>query len=235
MMNINAYELLEQMPGSVFVKRQSMNGSVYCWSNEFTSQIMGYQSPRLMEGVLDEHLQCQAKLGAQAFHDVDSAIYQGAEAHHLNLFQYAAFDVLGLLVHKKPFYNQQDGSVGLIAHGTPLYAGHLRFLAHALPLNHDHQVMPGVYRLDNYHDAGCVLTAKEAECLFWFLRGKTTKEISVILSRSYRTIEKHIVHIKDKFGVNTRSQLYEIAIEKGYLHVLPKHMFLHHLMSLGAL
>jgi DNA-binding CsgD family transcriptional regulator len=49
------------------------------------------------------------------------------------------------------------------------------------------------------------LTRRESEVLTWVSRGKTNPEISIILSISPRTVQKHLEHIFQKLGVETRT------------------------------
>ena len=54
------------------------------------------------------------------------------------------------------------------------------------------------------------------------IRGKTAKEIAVILNLSPRTIEHHIENIKIKTNSDSKSEL----IDKMFLHVLrPRQIF----------
>jgi len=41
--------------------------------------------------------------------------------------------------------------------------------------------------------------------ILWVSRGKTNREISIILSISPRTVQKHLEHIFQKLGVETRT------------------------------
>ncbi len=49
------------------------------------------------------------------------------------------------------------------------------------------------------------LTLREAEILMWISRGKTNKEVGLILETSPRTVNKHLEHIFEKLGVPTRT------------------------------
>jgi DNA-binding response OmpR family regulator/DNA-binding CsgD family transcriptional regulator len=49
------------------------------------------------------------------------------------------------------------------------------------------------------------LTKKEAEVLYWVIKGKTNKDIGDILGSSSRTVNKHLEHIFFKLGVETRT------------------------------
>lgn len=52
---------------------------------------------------------------------------------------------------------------------------------------------------------GCGLTPRESEVLAWVAKGKTNAEIGTILQLSGRTVQKHLEHIYQKLGVETRT------------------------------
>lgn len=58
------------------------------------------------------------------------------------------------------------------------------------------------------------LTARETECLYYYLNGFSLKEIAHCLHLSSRTIETHIGNIKSKYNCNTRSQLRAILFAR---------------------
>ncbi len=49
------------------------------------------------------------------------------------------------------------------------------------------------------------LTAREAEVLLWVARGKTNRDVGDILGAAPRTVTKHMEHILQKLGVETRT------------------------------
>jgi DNA-binding CsgD family transcriptional regulator len=51
----------------------------------------------------------------------------------------------------------------------------------------------------------CRLTAREAEVLYWVVKGKTNRDIGDILGTSPRTVTKHLEHVFEKLGVETRT------------------------------
>jgi DNA-binding CsgD family transcriptional regulator len=57
------------------------------------------------------------------------------------------------------------------------------------------------------------LSPREKECLKHIISGKTAKLCANAMNLSYRTVESYISHIKDKLGVNTRSDLIALAIK----------------------
>ena len=55
------------------------------------------------------------------------------------------------------------------------------------------------------------LTPREMEVLTWVARGKTNRDIAEILGMSHRTVNKHLEHVFEKLGVETRSAAAAIA------------------------
>jgi CheY-like chemotaxis protein/DNA-binding CsgD family transcriptional regulator len=58
------------------------------------------------------------------------------------------------------------------------------------------------------------LTAREAEILMWISRGKTNKEMGLIMGTSPRTVNKHLEHIFEKLGVATRAAAVSMAVQR---------------------
>jgi DNA-binding CsgD family transcriptional regulator len=61
--------------------------------------------------------------------------------------------------------------------------------------------------------ASLQLTPREAEVLFWISRGKSNREIAVILGAKTGTICKHVEHIFGKLNVENRTTAAVIALE----------------------
>ena len=59
------------------------------------------------------------------------------------------------------------------------------------------------------------VTPREREVLSWLAAGKTDKDIGEILGMSPRTVQKHLQHIYDKLGVETRTAAVVRAMEMG--------------------
>jgi len=55
------------------------------------------------------------------------------------------------------------------------------------------------------------LTGRESEVLLWVARGKTNRDIADILGMSPRTVNKHLEHIFEKLGVETRTAAADAA------------------------
>jgi DNA-binding response OmpR family regulator len=71
---------------------------------------------------------------------------------------------------------------------------------------------------DPHPDAACAsrleeaaLTPRETEVLAWLAKGKTNRDIADILGMSHRTVNKHLEHIFEKLGVETRAAAAALA------------------------
>ena len=49
------------------------------------------------------------------------------------------------------------------------------------------------------------ITAREAEVLYWIAQGKSNPDIATILAANVRTVHKHVEHIFQKLGLETRN------------------------------
>ncbi len=59
--------------------------------------------------------------------------------------------------------------------------------------------------------SSAALTMRETEVLSWLAKGKTNRDIGDILGMSPRTVNKHLEHIFEKLGVETRTAAAAIA------------------------
>ncbi len=59
--------------------------------------------------------------------------------------------------------------------------------------------------------ASAALTPRETEVLSWLAKGKTNRDIADILGMSPRTVNKHLEHVFEKLGVETRAAAAALA------------------------
>lgn len=57
------------------------------------------------------------------------------------------------------------------------------------------------------------VTPREREVLAWLAAGKTDRDIAAILGMSHRTVQKHLQHLYEKLGVETRTAAVVRAME----------------------
>ena len=58
------------------------------------------------------------------------------------------------------------------------------------------------------------LTSREAEVLYWVVKGKTNRDIGDILGSSPATVKKHLEHVFTKLGVETRTAAANLAMSR---------------------
>ncbi len=58
------------------------------------------------------------------------------------------------------------------------------------------------------------LTARESQVLYWVLQGKTNRDIGDILGTSPRTVTKHLEHVFEKLGVETRTAAAALVVKR---------------------
>ena len=58
------------------------------------------------------------------------------------------------------------------------------------------------------------LTAREAEVLYWLVKGKTNRDIGEILGSSPATVKKHLERVYVKLGVETRTAAAGVAMKR---------------------
>lgn len=73
----------------------------------------------------------------------------------------------------------------------------------------------------NYHtpETQIALTPRESEVIHWSVAGKSSWEISKILSCSESTINFHLSNIRQKFNVNTKQQAIIKALKLGLIQL----------------
>lgn len=59
--------------------------------------------------------------------------------------------------------------------------------------------------------ASAALTPRETEVLSWVAKGKTNRDVAEILGMSPRTVNKHLEHVFEKLGVETRAAAAALA------------------------
>jgi CheY-like chemotaxis protein/DNA-binding CsgD family transcriptional regulator len=58
------------------------------------------------------------------------------------------------------------------------------------------------------------LTGREAEVLYWVVKGKTNRDVGDILGSSPATVKKHLEHVYEKLGVETRTAAASLAMSR---------------------
>lgn len=91
------------------------------------------------------------------------------------------------------------------AYLVELLASHHRAAAHPPPPSTGATASSSAPAVPNLSPLrGLGLTPRECEVIFWIAQGKRDAEIAVILGASAKTVSKHVEHILEKLGAETR-------------------------------
>lgn len=119
----------------------------------------------------------------------------------------------------QPLYDKDGKYIGIcgvavdVTYKKIIYEAKDCFLTNFPENNQSRYYLKGKYRK-------IYLTSREAECAFYMLQGKTSKETAKKLNISYRTVEDILQKIKNKLNVNYRSELFKILIDNCFLQNL---------------
>ena len=132
---------------------------------------------------------------------------------------------LTLLVEKIPLVNKDGYLVG--THGYAFDVSDINKYNYVLA-SHDQRIVPSskkakIYTL-NPELSPLPLTTRQQECVFFLIRGKTTKQIAEILNLSARTVESYFEAIKYRLDCTHKSQIIEKAIDSGFLYYIPENL-----------
>ena len=216
--------LLDQLPGLVFI---SNNQSTMKFLNRGMSSLFGYTNPEQAIDQIYANIPCKISENADDYINDDKLAIKNK---YLNFMTYHSFSneiwrlVLG---SRKSILNEKGENIGIMVSvqdvtnsGTIDIA---RFLLSTDKLSgYKLKQRYFSYYLDFDRDAfNCDLSNRQQECLFYLLRGFTSKSIAKQLYISDRTAEFHLEQLKLKFNSFTKSELIEKAIFMGYYNYLP--------------
>jgi len=86
---------------------------------------------------------------------------------------------------------------------------------------HSPQTGNRIYLLNESINNNYNFTSREMECLFFLIRGKTSKEIAKILKISPRTVETYLENIKLKMKCSNKLQVIANAITEDLINLMP--------------
>ncbi len=203
----------------------------YAVVNNAVANITGYKSPEAVMGknVADIHIQAPAVLLAEDFYEEDKLVLK--ENKKINVFcfgYYADGRSHAFLGEKFPIKNKKNEVIGV--GWSSIDVSNLNMINFGLILAKQNSRYSAKFKKNQFtfiikdDHPGIQLTPRQKECLFYILRGKTTKSIAAKLNLSAKTIETHIDNIKTKFKCHSKSALIEKAIDLGFLNMIPKRL-----------
>lgn len=213
------------LPGIVSWKNVS---SIYMGCNPSAVKLFGFKKDEQLIGNTDANLKCSASNMVDDFVLQDQTVLtqnKSIDIIDINIFSNGELSIFS--TKKIPLINSDKTPIGILVQcikvENPATIHSILKLSEA---DSKYKSRFGSYFLQGDCNSN-VLTARERECLFYLLRGKSVPQIATILHRSKRTIETHIENIKQKTGCSNKSELIEASIQMGIHNYIPRSIFVH--------
>lgn len=148
---------------------------------------------------------------------------QGITQTFLDMHQFADGNTWSLITKKSPLKSSDGKIIGCIDQITEINNPLLTQLglnSAKLGTRHKNSKASSLH-LSTSEYKKYKLSNRETQCLFYLLRGKTSKKIAIILGLSPRTIEVYVDNLKSKFNCRTKLELIEKAIDANLLNSIP--------------
>ncbi len=223
MQHISNTEWLELLPGSIAIKSKK---SHYNFANKKTCQLAGYKNYEAFHnaGATDHVFNCPAVEFAEGFISEDRMVIETEEPLKiLGRYDCADDDWKLFLGEKNPYYGDGNTVNGVIC--QYLNITDFNIINTYMLIHKDNKKFISnenvSYYLTKSHGK-LNLTARQVECLYYLLRGKSFSEIGLLLAISKRTVEDHVERIKDKLSCRNKQELIEKAIHRGFINIIPE-------------
>lgn len=205
---------------SFFIKDRS---SSYLGCSKRYSTLTGFTSTQLVNKRDDDNLPWAEF--ADMYREVDREILAGKTTLHIEPIIFSCGNPFCILTEKQPIVAASGEVFGVLGSISVLSDSHsvrnsisLSAMQRGVGLGAEKSVQ----LIDNYNVNGVQLSPAESLILFLLLRGFTPLLIATRLSKSKRTIENHILHVREKFEVNSREDLIEFSVSNHLYSVVPR-------------
>jgi DNA-binding CsgD family transcriptional regulator len=214
----------DQLPGLWGCKDEN---SVFMYANARYGEAVGVKHHLDVVGRTDFDMPCATAACASLFRAQDKEVMNsGNPLRVLDVHPFAGGEWRAYLFTKTPMVTEHGRIVGTIFHGTDITSASTVELGSLLGGVYSDIADGGLLDQGSYligSDRGAVdLTTREAEVLFFMVRGKNARSVARILKVSPRTVDQHIDILKRKFTAASRSELIERAIALRYLNYIPE-------------
>ena len=223
-----SFDLLEQIPGYMLFHDLS---SQIVLTNSKTAKLINASKVDPVIGNQYCKLSCKAADESHMYVAQDRHVFQSkSNLAFLGFHQYADQSWYLTIGEKNPIFDDDGDLIGLVSTWQDVTDSNLidvnPFIKNEVKYKGTN-LKPFSFRIDqNKFDNKYHLSQKEIEVLFWLLRGKSSKQIGLLLSISYRTVESRIINIKNKMACDKKDEVIEKAIRYGYFNILPSLLYL---------
>lgn len=221
LINIDFIDILNSLPNAIGIKNSQ---SIFIGVNEATAKLTGFNNSEEMIGVDDANIKCPTAEFYETFIQQDQATLQGYNQKNLDLSRYADGNIHAFISTKNKFKDKNKNEFVLFSMAEIPIKKIAKLLTFLTNENKFTNEPLGSFQLNymlNQQQHPCQLSQKQAECLFYLVRGKTVKEIARLLHKSARTIEDHVENLKNQFNCLSKSELIDKAFQMGIAQIIP--------------
>jgi len=197
--------------------------------NKTGAEWTGFDSADEMKGLTYRDVRCKAAEDYELFLQHDELVKEKGRIRFIGYYCYSNNSWKIILGEKYLIKNEVNEPIGIVSHFNDFSRSNIvdvsRFLIHSRKKYDNKTNNQFIYLIDDFNQINYKFSPRQMECLFFLIRGKTTKQIAQILNLSPRTIEEHIIQIKLKMNCNSISQVIEQSISEGYINLLPESIF----------
>lgn len=216
--------VLSAVPGYIVWK--NIHSKIIC-ANQFATSKLGFESFQQITDKTPLNLNCRFSEVGESLIASDQFTMLRDKQINIVVSAYMFGDQWGFyLGQQKPLKNKENEIIGTSVHCLEMTSSNVVNQFSRLFIEDQKKGIPkinqGIFRsVEN--STGWNLSPRQEECLFWLLRGKSTKEIASLLKVSKRTCEHYIEIIKEKSNTSSKSELIDTSLGKGFASNLPKH------------
>jgi len=193
-------------------------------------KVLGYKQTDNLIGLTDYEVKNDAVVRhAEMFRNADCFALEHGEVESFYLIDYTPGEYTLVHSHKRQLRDYSGNVVGLLCFGNTAVDKILKNIFIWLskfdsdlisdPVKSSHYFLK-----DGFSRSSISISNREDDCLFYLLRGMSSKSIAQILDISPRTVDSYIEKLKAKFNCNTRAELIDQCIGQGLLTTIPKHL-----------
>jgi len=219
--------LFDQMPGAWGCKDEK---SVFMYANDEYGKIVGLKHHYEVIGRTDFDMPCETVNCAHLFQMQDKEVVLTSQRMRiLDIHPFAGHEWRAYIFTKAPLIDENNKVVGTIFHGVNITNTSMIELGSILSKISDNKSKIELLGQSSYLLGNNLnklrLSDRQAEILFYILRGKTIKQIALLLNISPRTTEDYLEQLKNKFNVMNKYELIDKTIGLGYLNLIPERLF----------
>ena len=213
--------VLEQMPGWIFIKDLELK---YTSTTLRSAVLCGFKKQQDKYGITDFELKCKASKSAEFFQKQDKkVILENREISFLQLNQYADNQVHVFLTKKMPLKNSFGKNIGICGIVEEiLKAEMIKAIFQLVNIGKnksDFSLNQNNFEIDG--DFYKKFSEEESEILFYFIRGFSSREISLSMNLSKRKIESILESLTNKFHCNSRKDFYDYCLIHQIHNIIP--------------